>query len=254
MQLPTTTSKAKSLNPRKLFIYSHAKRGKTSAIAQLKNCLLIDLQSGASFVEGMIVDVVEESLVNSKHPLDILLRVEKLLCETDFKYDYICIDTASQLEDLAIEMGTRTFKMSSLGKNSQGVKDVTRELANGAGYAWVREAFIELINRISRHAVKCFILTGHSKLVSSGKKEDALDVMDVNLTGKIKHYVLQEFDANATGIREGNKFYLNFQTSEENLAMGNRSPHLSNQKVLISEMTELGLQTYWDKVFIDEPG
>lgn len=250
MQLPTEITKAKSQNPRKLFIYSHVKRGKTTAISKLENCLLIDLQSGASYVDGMIVDVVKESVEYKKHPLDILFRIEKLLSESTHKYDYIAMDPATDLEAIAIELGTRNFKNSVLGKNNQHITNVIKELANGAGYQWYRSAFEDLVNMFSKHAQVCFILTGHSKLIASGKKDDTLDVQDVDLSGKIKLYVAQTFDTNAVATREGNKLYLNFVTKEDDITTGSRSPHLRGNKILLSEMVGEEIVTHWDKIFI----
>jgi len=43
--LPTSPVEAKSQNPRKLFIFSHTKTGKTAAVLQIPNNLLIDLES-----------------------------------------------------------------------------------------------------------------------------------------------------------------------------------------------------------------
>jgi AAA domain len=250
MQLPTEIVKAKSQNPRKLFIYSHVKRGKTTAISKLPNCLLIDLQSGASYVDGMVIDVVKESVEYKKHPLDILFRIEKLLADSTHKYDYIAIDPATDLEAIAVELGTRNYKNSVLGKNNQTITNVVKEISNGGGYIWFRDAFEELVNMFSKHAQKCFILTGHSKLIASGKKEDNLDVQDVDLTGKIKLYIAQTFDTNAVATREGNQLYLNFVTKEDDITTGSRSPHLRGNKILLSEMVGEKLVTHWDKIFI----
>ena len=53
--LPTKPIKPESQNPKKLFLYSQPKCGKTTALAQLEGCLIIDLESGSDYVEALKV-------------------------------------------------------------------------------------------------------------------------------------------------------------------------------------------------------
>lgn len=51
IELPNQKSKVDRVNPKKLILFSKPKVGKTEALSKLENCLLIDLEGGANFVE-----------------------------------------------------------------------------------------------------------------------------------------------------------------------------------------------------------
>ncbi len=53
--LPTSKVPAVSVNPRFLIIYGRPKSGKTSALAQLENNLIIDLEGGSTFIDAMAI-------------------------------------------------------------------------------------------------------------------------------------------------------------------------------------------------------
>ena len=53
--LPTTKIPAISVNPKFLILYGRPKAGKTSALAQLDNNLIIDLEGGSSFIDDMAI-------------------------------------------------------------------------------------------------------------------------------------------------------------------------------------------------------
>ena len=51
LQLPVQKIKATHLSPRKLIIYSKPKVGKTSALAELPDSLILDLENGTDFLK-----------------------------------------------------------------------------------------------------------------------------------------------------------------------------------------------------------
>ena len=53
--LPTQPIPAVSTNPTFLILYGRPKTGKTSALAQLPNNLIIDLEGGSQFIDAMAV-------------------------------------------------------------------------------------------------------------------------------------------------------------------------------------------------------
>ena len=55
MTLPTKPIPASSTNPKFLVLYGKEKVGKTSALAQLENNLIIDLEGGSTFIDAMAV-------------------------------------------------------------------------------------------------------------------------------------------------------------------------------------------------------
>jgi hypothetical protein len=74
--------------------------------------------------------------------------------------------------------------------------------------------------------------------------------MDLDLTGKIKRIVSSQSDAIGYLYRKGNQNILTFKTKDD-VACGARPTHLRNQEIVVSELTEEGFKSHWDKVYID---
>ena len=55
MTLPTKPVPAISTNPKFLVLFGKEKTGKTSALAQLENNLIIDLEGGSTFIDAMAI-------------------------------------------------------------------------------------------------------------------------------------------------------------------------------------------------------
>jgi hypothetical protein len=74
---------------------------------------------------------------------------------------------------------------------------------------------------------------------------------DVDLTGKIQKNTCAYADAIGYLYRDGkDKNVLTFATSDE-IVCGSRQEHLKGKTFVISEMTDNGLITHWDQVFVD---
>ena len=132
-----THSTASVVEPRKMFIFSHPKIGKTSLVSQLPNHLLIDLESGAGFYDNTRFDLRDYCLKNKvtpKQALDTLTgAIKQQVVEKGVSpYDFLIVDTTSVLEDIARSLATEIYKGTAQGKNFTG-KDVVSELPNGAG-------------------------------------------------------------------------------------------------------------------------
>jgi GTPase SAR1 family protein len=119
-------------SPRRLFLYSHTKVGKTSLLAALPNNLIIDTEDGSKFISGIRYNMKEEMAKTGKGPYSLLKELaDQIKLEKKF-YDYISIDTATGLEEYARGMATYLYKKSNAGKSFEGL-DVVSELASGAG-------------------------------------------------------------------------------------------------------------------------
>ena len=55
--LPTEKVPAKVQDPKRLIIFSKPKRGKTTALAALDNCLIVDTENGSNYVNALKVQV-----------------------------------------------------------------------------------------------------------------------------------------------------------------------------------------------------
>lgn len=243
--LPKTIIKAEHTNPRRLFIFSNPKCGKTSLAATLPNNLLIDLEEGSDFVNAL---KVKAKTVDELRAISTEISEENAkLGPGKFLYDYITIDTATALQDIAKELALDLYKATPMGKNFKE-NDVLK-LAQGGGYYYLREAFEKIYSAFDRKS-KCLILLGHIKSSSIAKDGKELMAKDIDLTGKIKSITAANMDAIGYLYRKNNQCILSFKTSEEDLATGARPEHLRNQEIIVSEMTDKGFVTYWDRIFL----
>ena len=253
--LPRTSTVAANTDPRILVMLSNTKSGKTSAVLKLPNSLLIDLEDGSEYYDGTKLNLRKEAATSGTGLGSLLEETARLIKAENVKagspiYDFICLDTLTVIEALAVAKATFEYKKSSIGKSFTG-KDVT-QLPKGAGYALARTAFIDIIEPFKSLAGKALILNGHLKVVQDDKTE--LDVKDIALTGGLKLYVSQYADALGYIYRSkknSNQNMISFATSEENIRIGARSEHLKNTEFVFSEYdtTTNTLNVNWDKIF-----
>ena len=234
--LPTKKVKADRVNPKRLIVYSKPKTGKTTAFAGLDDNLIIDLENGADYVEAMKVKA---------NNLQELKEVGKAIKEAGYPYQYITIDTVTALEDMVMPLAINLYKQTPMGKNYSGDSILT--LPNGAGYLYVRQAFFQVLDFIDTLAPH-IILSGHIKDKQVDDKGEMVMSANIDLTGKIKSLICANADAIGYMYRKGNETILSFKTNEE-VTCGARPEHLRNEEIVISEMKDGKLKTYWNKVY-----
>lgn len=253
MTLPTTVEKASTKNPKRILLYSHTKCGKSTLLSALPNNLIIDLEDGSEFIDGMKLNVRQIALAEGKHPITVLKEISDALKKSPIKYDYISIDTATGMEDIASDLATILYKKTAMGKSYTG-NNVVTELPNGAGYGWLRTAFDLIYEYFNGYAAKALVITGHVKNSSIQKEGKDLSARDLYLTGKLKNILVQSMDAVGYLYRNKdniNQVVVSFKTDETDLATGARPEHLRNQEFVISERDDKGNFTFhWDKIFI----
>ena len=254
IKLPMQKVKATSQSPNNLIIFSKPKVGKSSLLAQLENCLLIDLENGSDYVDAMKIKASS---------VEDIKEIGKQIKEANHPYDYIALDTITALEDICIPyaeilysqkpMGKSWFKRDSKGNlaadSGKAQYGNILNLPNGAGYSYLREAMTKVIEYVKTLAPK-IILVGHIKDILLEKAGADFTSSDLDLTGKMKRIITSQSDAIGYLYRKGNTNILSFATSDS-VSCGARPEHLRNKDVVISEMTDKGLETYWDKVYID---
>lgn len=134
--LPTGKIKATRTNPKKMILFGNPKIGKTTALADLDNCLLLDIEGGSDFVDAMKIDVIEESINEGILPILSLRRIIKQIAAANeenggYIYKFIALDTVTALEDMVLPLAGKMYQNTAIGKNWKG-DDVTL-LPNGAG-------------------------------------------------------------------------------------------------------------------------
>jgi hypothetical protein len=234
--LPTKKIKAERVNPKRLIIYSKPKTGKTSAFAGLENNLIIDLENGTDYVEAVKVKA---------NNLQELKEIGKAIKEAEYPYTYVTIDTVTALEEMVMPLAINLYQKTSMGKNYSGDSILT--LANGAGYLYIRQAFFQVLDFIDTLAPN-IILSGHIKDKQVDDKGEMVMSANIDLTGKIKSLICANADAIAYMYRKGDQTILNFKTNEE-VTCGARPEHLRNEEIVVSEMKNDKLITYWEKVY-----
>jgi hypothetical protein len=242
--LPQKKIKASAQSPKNLIIFSKPKVGKTSLLADLESCLILDFEDGSDYVDALKlkVNTVEE-----------LKLIGAEIKEQGHPYKYIAVDTVTALEEKCIPVAEKLYSKSSMGKNwfktgKQTYGNILN-LPNGAGYVWLRQAITSVLEYIKTLAPR-IIIVGHVKDIMLEKAGAEFTSSDLDLTGKIKRIISSQSDAIGYLYRKGNQNILNFKTSDA-VACGARPDHLRNQQIVISEMTEEGVKTNWDKVYID---
>ncbi len=239
MELPKVKVKAAFKSPRKLMIYSRPKTGKTSALAQLDNALILDFERGTDFLDALKIRIDD---------LKMLKEAGELIIGAGRPYKYIVVDTITKLEDMCIVLANQMYKETPMGKTWNGTNVLS--LANGAGYLYLREAVQKITAYIETLAER-IIYIGHLKLKFIEKNSKEVQSTELDLTGKIKSMMSADVDAIGMLYRDGHKNILSFKTTDE-IICGARPDHLKMKEILLSELSPEGeLKTYWDQIYID---
>lgn len=238
--LPTQKIPITRDNPKRLVIYSKPKAGKTSALSMLDNNLILDFENGSDYVEALKIKIPT---------LAYLKEVGEEIKKAGKPYKYISIDTVTALQDMCLGLAKNLYMNTPMGKSFTG--DNVLKLPNGAGYLYLREAFFTIIDYIETLVPDegSIILVGHlsDKMVESNGKE--VSAVDLDLSGKIKSLVCSKADAIGLLYRTQNQVKINFKTTDQ-ITCGARPPHLKNQEIIITELVDGNMVSYWDKIFI----
>lgn len=242
-ELPTARIAPVTQNPKNLILFSKPKVGKTTLLAGLDNCLLIDAEDGSDYVSAMKVKV---------RSISDIAKLGRSIMAAGRPYKYIAIDTITALENMCVSRAEELYANTLQGKNwfAEGKPKYKTilNLPNGAGYPWLKAAFDEVTNYLKTLA-PYFIQVGHIKDVLLEKNGSEFNSSDLDLTGKLKRSTTSHADAIGYIFRKGNQNILTFKTSDE-VACGARPEHLRNAEFVISEILEDGTTvTYWDRVY-----
>ena len=254
MELPVKKIISKRVNPKTMVIFSHPKMGKTSSIAELEGCLILDLEGGSDFVDAVKIDVISEAKEQNLLPIVVLKKLINQIIEANvakggYVYEKIAIDTVSALEDIVLPLANKMYRDTPMGRNWVG-DDVTT-LPNGAGYRFTREALASTINELE-NLCDTLIILGHvkDKLIEKDGKE--MNERGLDLIGKMSAILCSQVDAVGYLYRDENKTVINFKPSES-LLCGSRSEHLKGKEIVVAESDETGqLKVDWSQIFINK--
>lgn len=241
-ELPTSPIPAVSTNPKFLILYGRPKSGKTSALAQLKNNLIIDLEGGSQFIDAMAVQ--------ARTVTDLGMIAQAIRAKNDevgYKfYTHITIDNATRLEEMCLSYAKQLYMLTPMGKNYKG--DDVRTLPNGSGYMYLRTAVRKVLDMF-KDLCEEFILVGHVKDVQIEQNGEELSEMALDLVGKLSSIVCGEADAVGVVYRKGNETHISFKGGDGTIKEA-RAPHLRGSDIVIATGNEDGsITTYWDKIY-----
>lgn len=245
LTLPTSKIPASTTNPQFLVLIGREKVGKTSALAQLGNNLIIDLEGGSTFVDAMAIQC---RTISDLGEAASAIRAKNKEVGHNF-YKHITIDNATSLEEICLGYAATLYRQQPMGKNWTGT-DV-RTLPQGSGYYYLRTAVLKVIDMFKELCDE-FILVGHIKdtIVDDPATGEELTERSLDLVGKLAGMVCRRCDGVGYMYRSGNEVHIKFK-ADKNIAMGCRSEHLKNKDIVISEMNdETGvLTTHWDRIY-----
>jgi hypothetical protein len=232
MNLPTEKVKASRKSPKNMIIYGPPKIGKTSILADLENCLIIDLENGSDMIDALKVKV---------NNLTELAELGREIIKQGRPYKYVAIDTISKLEEWCEAEGKKLYMKTPMGKNfdekNPGMSILS--LPNGAGYLYLRMAYKKWIDRLSILADH-IILVGHLKDKMLEKKGKEVAVKDLDLTGKLKQITCANADAVGYIYRDEDKTMVSFNSLDD-ITAGSRCAHLKGKTIPLE----------WSEIFID---
>ena len=211
MTLKKVKRKAVSNNPKTMLLYGAPKVGKTTALSQLDDCLIIDTEGGANMIEGYI------ETVNSRAELIDLLKS----AQEGHEYKYVAIDTIDKIASWAEQTVCEEENVSAV-----------QDLAFGKGFGMVREKVlntVQFLKEIFPHV----IIIGHRKWARAVVDSKAIvEPESLDLTGKLKNMLMADCDAIGYVYRDDEKGKLKVSfKSNEALEAGSRSPHLKGKDI-----------------------
>lgn len=241
IELPSEKHIVTSDDPGLTIIYGPPKCGKTTLMSTLPNNLILDLEEGTKYIPAMSVSIIgwapfkaetkeekEERLANKKY---YIVEIGQEIITQGKPYQFITVDTATELEDMILPLATQLYKKTPMGANYEG-NDV-RELPRGAGYLYLRMAYKDCISRIRKMAPN-IILLGHLKDTFLEKAGKEVQARELDLTGKIKTITCAAADAiGYLYWGEDSSLMLNFKSSDE-LLCGSRCSHLRGREIKIA--------------------
>jgi hypothetical protein len=158
----------------------------------------------------------------------------------------IALDHISVAEELLLGKAAAMYRLSPTGKGWTGT-DV-RQLPMGAGWYYVRESIMQLIDAFKK-VCDTLIIVGHTKDKQINVNSEDLTEMTLDLPGKLSEIVVGSVPNVGYIYRKDNKTIISFKGGD-NVIRGSRSEHLRNQDIVVGESDSDGkIVTHWELIF-----
>ena len=252
--LPTERRKATDYNPRLMVLIGKPKNGKSTVMASLDNNLIIDLEDGYRALDVMAVQAR-----TAQDIFEIKNLIKQKNDENGGKpfYRFITIDNATRLEEMAVAYAAVLFRKTQMGVNFGYKKDKignilkdkngnkvidpkadVRQLPQGSGYLYMRNALKEMINMF-RPLCDTLILVCHVKDRQIKKDDRETTEMTIDLAGKTGDIICGEADAIGYVYRQDNKTFISFVGGGDTIR-GSRPLHLREKIFQVAESDKDG--------------
>ncbi len=248
VQIPTGPVPASRTNPQMLLIYGAPKVGKTRAVADLPDSLVLELEpAGGDFFPLRKIDVPDmKTLLATLAKLTALKEAKTPACTR------LVIDTIDEVERLCGPYALAQYKASVLGKEFQGT-DIT-ELPMGAGYGRLRDTVGEMLWLFSKAADEVVLLAHVRDRQIERKGAQEVSYLDVDLTGKVRSVVCSRCSSIGYVWRDfKDTLTVDFRT-KDTVNCGSRCAHLTGREIVLGERGKDGkLVFFWDRIYIAPP-
>jgi len=247
------------INMSSCILFGKEKCGKTTALSELENCLIVDTERGSLKSRAKAIIVPEDRGPVGK--INWLKKVAEKLISEGKRYDYVALDTLTEVNEWAEWSGTYRYMNSVQGKSFNRVKDAkgnpikggdfldpadddyqsVHTLPDGYGYKWSREEVMTIFNLFMKVAKKCVIFVCHieDKFIPLPDRTETVVTKQLALTGKLRESLPRKVDAIGYVYNDKGTLKVNFTGTEEKIG-GTRAKHLTGYNGPLE----------WDKIFI----
>ena len=187
-------------------------------LSKLNNCLIIDTEKGTKYVDALKVQV--------NNSAELKNMVKALKGDEGTVYDYLALDTIDNVVSWFEKDVARDNNVDSFAK-----------IPFGDGYNQVRTRVMNMITALM-DCCDHVIIIGHRKKTIIGNESVEVNVSSLDLSGKLKNYVMAKSDAIGFVYRdEEGHLKISFEASDE-IEAGTRLPHLAG-KILDFKWSEI---------------
>lgn len=247
IELPKTVVKAEKEVPASMIIFGLPKCGKTTALSQLPNCLIIDVEKGSGYVDALKLQPGKD--IKPVALFKWLKEVAASIKLAGRPYDFVAIDTMSYLDELSEWVGTYNYMNSTQGKAFNRWKkenapsddvigkmipygdsnyESVHTIGEGYGYRYSRQVMTEILDvckdlgRIST----IFVCHVKDKFVISKQNNSEVRSMDLSLTGKVRDIYARDIDAIGYIWNKDGEVNISFKGNEDKLGGMRGNKHI----------------------------
>jgi hypothetical protein len=250
IELPTEPEEAVLINPATMGLFGFPKSGKTSAVLDLPDCLVIELEPrGADFKKGLKLKIPKG--LGPLESVAWLRGVIKKIKDDGRPYKYVAIDTLTMVDTWTEWSGTERFMKSNAGKywnrwnkvDHPDKKELwgkafpfgdekyesVQTMGEGYGYKWSRAELVDLYREMSDLGSICTIFVMHvteNKDTKNRRDDREITYRGIALTGMLKEIIARELDAIGYIYHQDGKTMINFEQNEEKVGGMRGASHL----------------------------